>query len=394
MKKDNNNKDDLKYRKAAKEFIERWTNKGYEKGESQKFWIDLLKNVLFISNVNDFIEFETVAKIDESHGFIDAYIPSTKVLIEQKSISRDLREEIKQFDGSFLTPFQQAKRYIVDLPLSKHPRWVVACNFKSFLIYDMNKPQDQPEEIFLKDLIDEYYRLFFLISNENIHLKKETEVSVKASELIGVLYKLFLEQYNNPEDEKTLESLNVLCVRLVFCLYAEDAGIFGRKNMFHDYLNSFDETNIRTALIRLFKILNTKEEDRDPYLEENLSQFPYINGGLFDGDIEIPRFTKEIKKVLLSDVADDFNWAEISPTIFGSTFESTLNSAARRSGGMHYTSVENIHKIIDPLFLDDLKAELEVIKKSKQVNVRIEKLEKFQEKLSKIVIFDPAAGSR
>ena len=379
----------------AKEFSEYWKDKGYEKGQSQVFWMQLLKDIFEVENISSFIEFENQVHIDKSTGFIDAYIPSTKVLIEQKSIDKDLRKAIKQSDGSLLTPFQQAKKYIAELPVSKHPRYVVTCNFKSFLIYDMEKPNGEPYEVLLENLETEYYRLQFLVNIGNEHLKKEMEVSIKAGDLVGKLYDLFLNQYIDKTNEESLKSLNKLCVRLVFCLYAEDAGLFGKKNVFHDYLARFDTTQIRSKLIELFKILDTPESERDPYLDEDLQQFPYVNGGLFsDENIEIPTFTEEIKNVLLSKASDEFDWSQISPTIFGAVFESTLNPGTRRSGGMHYTSIENIHKVIDPLFLSELKEELEDIKnKYKNQKNRNDKLLELQDKISSLKFLDPACGS-
>lgn len=381
-------------KKAAKEFAEYWKDKGYEKGQSQKFWIDLLQNVYGVENATHFISFEDQVHIDKSTGFIDGYIESTKVMIEQKSLGKDLRKAIKQSDGTFLNPFQQAKRYIVELPVDKHPRWVITCNFSEFLIYDMNKPNGEPEQILLKDLPKEYYRLQFLVDTGNENLKKEMEISLKAGDLVGKLYDAILKQYKNPESEETLKSLNMLCVRLVFCLYAEDAGIFGQHEMFGDYLKQFSPKDARKALIELFQVLDTKPEDRDPYMEDDLAAFPYVNGGLFaDENIEIPRFTEEIVDLLVNKASAGFDWSEISPTIFGAVFESTLNPETRRSGGMHYTSLENIHKVIDPLFLDELKAELEEIKALKVVKTRAQRLQEYRKKLSKLTFLDPAAGS-
>lgn len=381
-------------KKAAKEFAEYWKGKGYEKGQSQKFWIDLLQNVYGVENVTHFISFEDQVHIDKSTGFIDGYIESTKVMIEQKSLGKDLRKAIKQSDGTFLNPFQQAKRYIVELPVDKHPLWVITCNFSEFLIYDMNKPNGEPEQILLKDLPKEYYRLQFLVDTGSEHLKKEMEISLKAGDLVGKLYDAILKQYKNPESEETLKSLNMLCVRLVFCLYAEDAGIFGQHEMFGDYLKQFSPKDARKALIELFQVLDTKPEDRDPYMEDDLAAFPYVNGGLFaDENIEIPRFTEEIVDLLVNKASAGFDWSEISPTIFGAVFESTLNPETRRSGGMHYTSLENIHKVIDPLFLDDLKAELEEIKALKVAKTREQRLQEYRKKLSQLTFLDPAAGS-
>lgn len=381
-------------KKAAKEFAEYWKGKGYEKGQSQKFWIDLLQNVYGVENATHFISFEDQVHIDKSTGFIDGYIESTKVMIEQKSLGKDLRKAIKQSDGTFLNPFQQAKRYIVELPVDKHPLWVITCNFSEFLIYDMNKPNSEPEQILLKDLPKEYYRLQFLVDTGSEHLKKEMEISLKAGDLVGKLYDAILKQYKNPESEETLKSLNMLCVRLVFCLYAEDAGIFGQHEMFGDYLKQFSPKDARKALIELFQVLDTKPEDRDPYMEDDLAEFPYVNGGLFaDENIEIPRFTEEIVDLLVNKASAGFDWSEISPTIFGAVFESTLNPETRRSGGMHYTSLENIHKVIDPLFLDALKAELEEIKALKVAKTREQRLQEYRKKLSQLTFLDPAAGS-
>lgn len=378
---------------AAKKFAEYWNNKGDEKSDTQSFWFMLLREIFGVSEPEKILEFEKRVK-DENTNFIDCYIDSTKVMIEQKTLGKDLRKGIKQSDGSLLSPFQQAKRYITNLPVSKHPRWLITCNFSEFLIYDMEKPNFEPEQIFLKDLPKEYYRLQFLVDTGNDNIKKEMEVSLKAGELVGKLYDLILKQYKNPDSPETLKSLNKLCVRLVFCLYAESAGIFGKHQMFHDYLKKFPVSEIRPKLIELFRILDTKSEDRDPYLDEDLLAFPYVNGGLFaDEDIEIPRFTDEIVNLLLHNASEDFDWSDISPTIFGAVFESTLNPETRRSGGMHYTSIENIHKVIDPLFLDDLKAEFSSILEIKVNKTRFARLEGVCNKLAGLTFLDPACGS-
>lgn len=385
---------DKEQSQKAKEFAEFWKGKGYEKGQSQTFWLQLLSDVFGIDRPSEFIEFEDQVHIDKNTGFIDGYIPSTKVLIEQKSIDKDLRKGIRQSDGSLLNPFQQAKKYIAELPLSKHPKYVITCNFKSFLVYNMENPNSEPEEILLENLEKEYYRLQFLVKTGNEHLKREMEISIQAGELVGKLYDEILKLYINPENEETLKSLNMLCVRLVFCLYAEDSGLFGKKLMFHDYLSRFEERDLRRALIDLFKVLDTKVEDRDPYLEKELSEFPYVNGGLFaNEDIEIPSLNKIVKELLLSKASEDFDWSEISPTIFGAVFESTLNPETRRKGGMHYTSIENIHKVIDPLFLDDLKGELQEIKHISVIKTKKKKLIEFQDKLANLKFLDPACGS-
>ena len=384
---------DTERKKNAKAFAEYWANKGYEKGESQSFWLSLLRDILGVEHPEQFIQFENKVMLDHT-SFIDGTIPSTHVLIEQKSADKDLTKGIKQSDGTFLKPFQQALRYSMQLPYSQRPRWIVICNFQEFHIYDMEKPHGDPEILLLKDLPKEYYRLQFLTDTGNDNIKKEMEISIKAGELVGVLYDEILKQYKHPDDEETLKSLNMLCVRLVFCLYAEDSGLFGGHLKFHNYLKGFAVKDVRRAIIDLFKVLDTKIEDRDPYLDEELGAFPYVNGGLFaDENIEIPNFNEKIVNLLLQNASEDFDWSEISPTIFGAVFESTLNPETRRSGGMHYTSIENIHKVIDPLFLDELKEELETIKAIQVEKTRIKRAEEYRVKLSGLTFLDPACGS-
>ncbi len=387
---------DTEQKAAAKAFAEHWKGRGYEKGESQSFWIELLQTVYGVENATHFIVFEEQVHLDHT-SFIDGMIPSARVMIEQKGLGKDLKKPIRQSDGSSLTPFQQAKRYIVELPVDKHPRWVVTCNFAEFWVYDMNKPGGEPEIIRLEDLPKEYYRLQFLVDSGNEHLKREMEVSMAAGEIVGLLYDAFSRQYHDPTSKRALHSLNVLCVRLVFLLYGEDAGLLGHYGMFHDYLAAYDTRQMRRALIDLFRMLDTPVEDRDPYLQEDnpeLAAFPYVNGGLFsDEGIEIPSFTEEIRELLLEKASVGFNWSEISPTIFGAVFESTLNPETRRSGGMHYTSIENIHKVIDPLFLDDLKKEFAEICAIPVERTKERRLREFQKKLASASYLDPACGS-
>ena len=376
---------------AASEFAARWEGRGYERGESQPFWIDLLSNVFGIDTPTDgFITFEDHQMVDASN-YIDGRIPSTRVLIEQKSKNKDLREPVLQSDGARLTPFQQARRYVVGLPVSEHPRWIVTCNFSEFLIYDMEQPNGEPESILLKNLSKEYYRLMFLVDVKSEHLRKEMEVSMQAGEIVGRIYEALLKQYADDSPE-ALRWLNILCVRIVFCLYAEDAGVF-LHDQFHDYLARYEADDLRNALIRLFDVLKTPSDERSKYLKDDLKAFPYTNGGLFEEEIEIPQFTEELKQTLLQNASLDFDWSEISPTIFGAVFESTLNPETRRSGGMHYTSIENIHKVIDPLFLNDLRHELDDILEEKVEKQRQKKLDAYQDKLASLTFLDPACGS-
>ncbi len=384
-------KTEKQQREAAAEFAKRWKGKGYEKGESQRFWLDLLSNVYGVNSPTEFVEFEDKVHLD-STSFIDVMIPSTHVMIEQKSLGKDLRKPVRQSDGTMLTPFQQARRYSASLPYSQRPRWIVTCNFAEFDVYDMESPNAEPQRIYLKDLSTDFYRLQFLVDTGNEHIRKEMEVSMKAGEIVGKIYDAFIKEYDK-DDPKSLRYLNILCVRLVFCLYAEDAGIFGKHDLFHDYLQQFPTALMRDALIHLFDTLNTPVEKRSKYINKDLAAFPYTNGGLFAEEIEIPPFTDEIRAVLLLHASLDFDWSEISPTIFGGVFESTLNPETRRKGGMHYTSIENIHKVIDPLFLASLKREFEDIKGEAVTKARLKKLHAFQDKLASLTFFDPACGS-
>ena len=392
----------IQQQKAAKEFAEFWQGKGYEKGESQTYWLTLLNQVFGIEHPEQFILFEQQVQLDHT-SFVDARISETKVMIEQKSLGKNLGEGIKQSDGTFLNPFQQAKRYADSLPNSQRPRWIVTCNFAEWWVYDLEHPNDEPQKIQLANLENEYDRLRFLVDQGNEHIKQEEKVSKDAGKLVGEIYDGLLAQYMAVEGsrlsggatDEILRSLNILCVRLVFCLYAEDAHLFGSKTAFHDYLAQYPAKDMRRALIDLFEVLDTPTEARDPYMDEALKKFPYVNGGLFSHDARliIPQFTEELKELILAKASDDFDWNDISPTIFGAIFESTLNPDTRRSGGMHYTSIANIHKVIDPLFLDDLKDELEAIKAIPQEKQQRQKLDAFQDKIAGLTFFDPACGS-
>ena len=376
--------------KAAKEFAEFWKDKGDEKQETQRYWIGLLGDVLGIANATNYIEFEKKVKLKHT-SFIDAYISDTKVLIEQKGAKIDLAKPQEQSDGAILTPYQQAKRYADELPYDLRPRWIVVSNFTEIHIHDMNNPHAEPEIIKLENLEKEFYRLQFLVDSKNEQIRREEEISLQAGILVGKLYDALIKQYINP-DENSLRSLNILCVRLVFCFYAEDAGLFETRTSFEDYIKGFNLPNLREGMIKLFKGLDTKLVNRDKY-DTTLNPFPYVNGGLFAAeDIEIPNFTQEIVDVLVNDCAP-FDWREISPTIFGAVFESTLNPETRRTGGMHYTSIENIHKVIDPLFMDELNEEFNVICATTNAKAKTDKLHTFQEKLGNLKFLDPACGS-
>lgn len=385
---------DKEQKEAAKEFAERWKGRGKEKQDDQSYWNDLLHDVLGVERASDCIDYQKDVKFENSTKFADGYIKKTKILIEQKSHDKDLGKAEEQSDGSWLRPDQQARRYANNLPYDEKPKYIITSNFQEIWIYDENRPHSDPEKILLRDLPKEYYRLQFIVDTGSVHIKKEMELSIKAGEIIGEIYNAIRGEYDDPDDDTTLKSLNKLCVRLVFCFYAEDAGLFGRKSAFHDYLEHYDANDFRDALKSLFEVLNQKPEERDKYLKPELAAFPYVNGGLFDDEkIEIPNFTDEIRDLILEKASSDFDWSEISPTIFGAVFESTLNPETRRKGGMHYTSIENIHKVIDPLFYDDLCKEFEKIKKIKVTKTRNKELDAFRDKMAGLKFLDPACGS-
>lgn len=398
---------DAEQREAARQFANKWKGRGREDEDGRSYWIDFLSNVLGMENVTDRVEFEKKVVVDGNTKRIDVYIPETHVLIEQKSLGKALDHKIMNSGSIELTPYDQAKRYNDNLPYDEKARWIITSNFSDIWIYDMNARVPEAVKISLDEIPSKYPLLDILIKKDVQKISHEMEVSIKAGDIVGLLYEAFLKQYKIPEvkaKEETIEqkekrehklkSLNALCVRIVFCLYVEDAGIFGKRNIFHDYLKAYEVKDCRRALLELFKVLDTPVSERDEYLEEDLAQFPYVNGGLFsDETIEIPPLTEEIKELLLTKDSEDFDWSDISPTIFGAVFESTLNPETRRSGGMHYTSISNIHKVIDPLFLDELQTEFHEILKIQVQKTKVKRLDEFQNKLASLTFLDPACGS-
>ncbi|WP_246955346.1 DNA methyltransferase [Brachybacterium sp. Marseille-Q7125] len=376
----------------ARKFAQAWAGRGYEKGDTASFWLELLRDVVGMEDVTTNVRFENQT---DNRGYIDVTIRDAKTVVEQKSIGVDLdKPELRQ--GELVTPFQQARRYANSLRNSERPDTIIVCNFSTFRIHDLDqsKPEQNYVEFQLSELPEQLHLLDFLIDPQLARQKREEQVSLDAGALIGKVYDMVREQYVDPDSAESKHSLNVLCVRLVFLLFAEDAGLFP-KNAFYRYLKLLPAEYVRSALKELFAYLKTKPEDRDPYASNTLKEFPYVNGGLFEADVEVPQFTQEIVDVLLDEVSDGTNWSEISPTVFGGVFESTLNPETRRSGGMHYTSPQNIHRLIDPLFLDALKAELDAILLEEGVGEtkRRNNLRKYHDKLASLVFFDPACGS-
>ena len=381
-------------KKQIREFIDRWDGQGHEKQETQKFWLDLMQNVLGMTNAIHNTEFEHKTA---SGGFIDVLCPDARFLVEQKSAGVDLDKKEPRQEGQ-VTPVEQALRYADNLPFSLKPSVICTCNFQRFRFYDLEKDpratSSPVADFTLRELGDHIDTLTSVFDTGNSRIVAERQLSEKAGILVANLHNAIAAQYADPDALGSHHSLAVLTVRFVFCLYAEDAGLFP-QSAFSRYIESFDAARLRRGVIDLFATLNTKPEERDRYLEPELARFPYVNGGLFAEDIEIPRFTDPIRDSLLA-AGDGFDWHRISPVIFGSLMEETLSHDQRRKGGMHYTTVRNIHKVIDPLFLDGLKTELEQIEESRDLmNDRAwrRKLGQYQDKLASLQFLDPACGS-
>ena len=379
-------------RQAARKFKEFWLRaKDSETGGYSKFWLSLLSDVLGVDDVFARIDFQSRVPMKGTTKYLDAWIPETRVLIEHKS--RGIKLDAPQSGHGGKTPFEQAVEYNQARGFSEKARWIVTCNFSEIWVYDMDHPLEDPQKILLANLPKEVSRLGFLVDTSVKTVReKEMDISIKAGRIVGELYRALRKRYADPDSAETLKALNRLCVRLVFCFYAEDADIFP-KDALWTLLKNTEARNLRRALLTLFRTLDTPEGERDPYLEPELAAFPYTNGGLFRGvsDAEIPPLDDEIRELLIK--SSDFDWRDISPTIFGALFESTLNPETRRAGGMVYTSVENIHKVIDPLFMNDLKAELESIKSERAIAIRRAKATAFQDKLGSLTFLDPACGS-
>ena len=420
---------DSAQRQSEKKFVEYWTfQRGSEKGEDQQFWNSLLRDVLGVADVEACIKYQVPVPMAGTTKFLDAWIPETRVLIEHKSRGIDL--DAPQSGHGGLTPYEQATEYDAARPFDEKARWIVTCNFDEFRIYDRAKPLAPPLTLKLRNLPKEAYRLAFLVNPKEKAIDRELEISVQAGRIVGEIYDALLKQYENkhtglltPNGVRDFENvsrvsgeqirvqttfdhlaaLNRLCVRLVFCLYAEDADIFPKDSL-RRLVEAAPLQYLRSQLLRLFQTLDTQIEKRDQYLEPELAVFPYTNGGLFRNAAEndIPPLTEEIRKLLVG--ASRFDWREITPTIFGALFESTLNPDTRRAGGMVYTSVENIHKVIDPLFLDDLTRRVnealgtteqtEGTGKRTSVNSVVKnKLLALQEEMASLAFLDPACGS-
>ncbi|MDR2973559.1 MAG: N-6 DNA methylase [Propionibacteriaceae bacterium] len=377
---------------AVADFVARWHGRGNEKQETQKFWLELLQDVLHLPNAIRETEFEHPTS---GGGYIDVLIPRARFLAEQKSLGINLdKPEVRQ--GVPVTPLEQALRYADYLPFSQKPRFICTCNFANFRIYDLEQDprgaKGPLDEFALDDLANHISTLTQVFGESNDRIHVQAKLSEQAGVLVANLHKALAACYENPDDLDEHHALAMLTVRLVFCLYAEDAGLFP-DHAFSELMRHTRHTELRAKLRDLFLTLDTEESQRDKYLEPELARLPYVNGGLFRERIDIPPLTFEIKNAIV-EAGLDFNWRGISPVIFGSLMEETLSHDQRRAGGMHYTTVKNIHRVIDPLFLDDLRAELVSIERENlNGKARALKLRAFQNKLGSLRFLDPACGS-
>lgn len=391
-------------KKEAKEFVKRWKKRlgaipavsNNEQQDTQKFWVDLLINVLDIpsNTIDSFVDFERKVRGRR----IDVFVSDHNFLCEQKSWGIDL-DKPEPRNGGMETPIQQAMWYARHLPYSERPRWVMTCNFGTFRLYDLDneRPEDTVQEFSLEELPDSLYLLSFLTSNETSRLHKEQQLSIEAGAYVSRLYDALAKQYHHIEekDERAQEeqrSLNVLITRIIFLLYAEDADLLQSHQAFGRYCEG-DPAKLRRKLVDLFETIDTPLEQRDEYMDEDLAAFPYVNGGLFaDSSIIVPQMTSEILEAI-TDASQDFDWREISGVIFGGVFEGTLNPETRHAGGMHYTSVENIERCLRPLFLDELWDELHEAEGERTAAKRKRALARLHDKVASITIGDPACGS-
>lgn len=396
-------------------FVNKWKDKGNEKQDTHPFWEGLVECLLGVKHGYECLDWEQkipkraiVKENGENPKFLDCYLKTSRCVIEQKSYKISLDEKHAVIDGKPMNALQQAQWYYDNMNRpddGKKGRYTIACNFQEFRIFDNNHGDTLFETLRLEDLPRRWpYLRRVLMGGESSNNDNVQDAAAKtASGFVSKLYDLLQKQYKKEElTKEVLHQLNVFCVRVVFCLYADDEEIFD-DSQFHTFLSTFSAKQLNNKFKWLFVALD-KEKRPDSYDPEILA-FPRVNGGLFKNEVLIPRISEEVRDLLLkaseeSQIKgkDSFDWSEISPTNFGCIFESTLDPITREENGMHYTSPENIHRVIDPLFLDGLQAELDVLLKlphenKKEKDLRCNALQKFQNKIAKLHFLDPACGS-
>lgn len=356
-------------RARANQFSRKWAGTTSEAGEKQTFWNEFF-DIFGISRKRFATFEESVRKYEGQHGSIDLLYPG-KLIVEHKSAGKNLDDA-----------YQQAIEYANGLPEKVAPAFIVVSDFAHFRVYDLEKPQaERMHEFQLSDL-QKNIRLFgFLLGYQTVEVRTEDPVNQKAVKAVAKLHDAL------KRSGYAGHQLEVLLTRLVYCFFADDTGIFDELDSFQNYIErrtSEDGSNTGPILAQIFQVLNQPTENRQNNLDEELTKLPYIDGPLFEERLDLPAFDSDMRKTLLECSA--FDWGKISPVIFGSMFQSVMDEQARHDLGAHYTSETNIFKVIEPLFLDELKNELEAANRNKQ------KLHAFLTKIRNLRFLDPACG--
>ena len=352
-------------------FANKWKDAAYEKGETQSFYNDFFR--IFGVERRSVARYEAhVAKLDNRSGYIDLFWPGV-LIVEQKSAGRDL-----------VHAYNQAGEYFDALPESQRPRYILVSDFQTFELHDL--AERETAAFTLSDLPSHIEKFGFILGVQRRTFRDQDPANIKAAELVGRLHDALAGAgYRGHNLERFL-------VRIVFCLFADDTGIFEPRDIFFDFIEtrtSEDGADLGPWLAQLFQVLDTPDDDRIATLDEDLARFPYINGDLFRGPLRIPSFTAAMRDSLLE--ACRFDWSNISPAIFGALFQLVMDPKERRAQGAHYTTEKNILKVIEPLFMDDLRAEFARLKSRRDSRRRAD-LRRFQEKLGQLRFFDPACG--
>lgn len=400
-----------------KQFVNKWNRECSEKQEARDYWAELIEILLGVNHGREYCEWEKPVKLivnkkgkpSTSTKSIDVYLQPSMCVVEHKSSSVSLDDKLSHGDTE-LTAYEQAKLYYDNLNQQEQGRYTITCNFKEIRVYDNNAKIDAPQIIKLTELPRRWRYLRGIVRGENYDRKQQDEeqdASAKtASKVVKELYSLLKSQYKKAElTSEVYHQLNVFCVRVVFCLYADDSGVFDNEQ-FKTFLQKFPASDLQEKFKWLFDTLN-KKTGRAEELDQVIKEFDYVNGGLFAQQVEIPRISEKVRKKILDSMdglvmpgkdRKPFRWGQISPTNFGCIFESTLDPQTRHDNGMHYTTPANIHRVIDPLFLDELTYELECILSSptetkSDQEKRYNALREFQSKLLSMRFLDPACGS-
>ena len=360
---------EIRVRAAA--FAQEWADAGYEKGQTQLFYRDFF--AIFDLPVRRVAAFEEpVRLLGDRRGFIDLFWKGV-LLVEQKSAGRDL-----------IQARAQALSYFPGLKDADLPRYLLLSDFQTFELYDLD--EDESVAFALADLPQHVEKFGFILGVQKRSFRDQNPVNIEASERVGQLHDALAESGYTGHD------LEQFLVRIVFCFFADDTGIFEPRDIFLDLLENRtrkDGSDLGGWLAQLFQVLNTPVDRRSRNLDEDLARFSYVNGELFREPLLIPSFDSEMRQRLID--ACHFNWSEISPAIFGSLFQSVMDKDERRAQGAHYTTEKNILKVIEPLFLDELRAEFQHLR-DRRDNRCLPELIAFQHRLGRLRFFDPACG--